>query len=40
MVWPVLARSVLSLAALALIAAYVPARRSARMAIVDALGHI
>jgi putative ABC transport system permease protein len=40
LVWPVLARSVLSLAVLALLAAYVPARRSARMAIVDALGHI
>jgi putative ABC transport system permease protein len=40
LVWPVLGRSVLSLAVLALIAAYVPARRSARMAIVDALGHI
>jgi len=40
LVWPVLVRTVLSLAVLALIAAYVPARRSARMAIVDALGHI
>jgi len=40
LVWPVLGRSVLSLAVLALLAAYVPARRSARMAIVDALGHI
>jgi putative ABC transport system permease protein len=40
LVWPALARSVLFLAVLALIAAYVPARRSARMAIVDALGHI
>lgn len=40
LVWPVLVRTVLSLSVLALIAAYVPARRSARMAIVDALGHI
>jgi putative ABC transport system permease protein len=40
LVWPMLGRSVLSLAALALLAAYVPARRSARMSIVDALGHI
>ena len=40
LVWPVLARSVLSLTILALIAAYVPARRSAKMTIVDALGHI
>jgi putative ABC transport system permease protein len=40
LVWPMLARSVLSLSALALIAAYVPARRSAKMSIVDALGHI
>jgi putative ABC transport system permease protein len=40
LVWPVLGRSVLSLAVLALLAAYVPARRSARMTIVDALGHI
>jgi len=40
LVWPLLGRSVLSLAVLALIAAYVPARRSAKMAIVDALGHI
>ena len=40
LVWPVLVRTVLSLAFLALLAAYVPARRSAKMAIVDALGHI
>lgn len=40
LVWPVLARSVLFLTALALMAAYVPARRSAKMAVVDALGHI
>ena len=40
LVWPMLGRSVLSLSVLALIAAYVPARRSAKMAIVDALGHI
>jgi putative ABC transport system permease protein len=40
LVWPMLARSVLSLSVLALIAAYVPARRSAKMTIVDALGHI
>jgi putative ABC transport system permease protein len=39
LVWPVLVRSVLSLSVLALIAAYVPARRSAKMTIVDALGH-
>jgi putative ABC transport system permease protein len=40
LVWPILGRSVLSLSVLALIASYVPARRSAKMTIVDALGHI
>jgi putative ABC transport system permease protein len=40
LVWPALFRSVLFMALLAFIAAFVPARRSARMTIVDALGHI
>jgi putative ABC transport system permease protein len=40
LVWPALARSVFFLALLSLAAAFVPAQRSARMAIVDALGHI
>jgi putative ABC transport system permease protein len=40
LVWPVLARSVLFMAMLSLLAAFVPARRSARMTIVDALGHV
>ncbi len=40
LVWPALVRSVLSMTLLALVAAYVPARRSARMTVVDALGHI
>jgi putative ABC transport system permease protein len=40
LVWPALARSILSMTVLALLAAYVPARRSAKMTIVDALGHI
>jgi putative ABC transport system permease protein len=40
LVWPVLIRSVFFLAILSLAAAFVPARRSAKMTIVDALGHI
>jgi putative ABC transport system permease protein len=40
LVWSSLLRSVFSLSVLALIAAYLPARRSAKMTIVDALGHI
>jgi putative ABC transport system permease protein len=40
LVWPVIVRSVFFMAILSIIAAFVPARRSARMTIVDALGHI
>jgi len=40
LVWPALGQSVISLALLSLVAAFVPARKSARMSIVDALGHI
>ena len=40
LVWPALGRSVIFLALLSLAAAFVPARKSARMSIVDALGHI
>jgi putative ABC transport system permease protein len=40
LVWPALARSVVFMAMLSFAAAFVPARRSARMTIVDALGHI
>ena len=40
LVWPLLVRSVLFMSLLSFIAAYVPARRSARMTVVDALGHI
>ncbi len=40
LVWPALARSVFFMALLSLVAAFVPARRSAKMTIVDALGHI
>ncbi|MDA8100742.1 MAG: ABC transporter permease [Nitrospiraceae bacterium] len=40
LVWSVLVRSVLSMTVLALVAAYIPAKRSAKMTIVDALGHI
>jgi putative ABC transport system permease protein len=40
LVWSVIVRSVLFMAVLSIIAAFVPARRSAKMTIVDALGHI
>ncbi len=40
LVWPALAMSVVFMAMLSFAAAFVPARRSARMTIVDALGHI
>ena len=40
LVWPVLARNVVFMLMLSMIAAFVPARRSAQMSIVDALGHI
>lgn len=40
LVWPLIVRSVFFMAILSIIAAFVPARRSARMTIVDALGHI
>jgi putative ABC transport system permease protein len=40
LVWPLLVRSVFFMSMLSFIAAYVPARRSAKMTIVDALGHI
>jgi putative ABC transport system permease protein len=40
LVWPALVRSGMFMALLSLLAAFVPARRSARMTIVDALGHI
>jgi putative ABC transport system permease protein len=40
LMWPALLRSMLFMASLSMVAAYVPARRSARMSIVDALGHI
>ncbi len=40
LVWPLLVRSVFFMSLLSLVSAYVPARRSARMAVVDALGHI
>ncbi len=40
LIWSALMRSVFFMAILSIIAAFVPARRSARMTIVDALGHI
>ncbi len=40
LVWPILMRSLFALAMLSTIAAFVPARRSAKMTVVDALGHI
>jgi putative ABC transport system permease protein len=40
LVWPALASNVIFMLVLSMIAAFVPARRSARMSIVDALGHI
>jgi putative ABC transport system permease protein len=40
LVWPALGRSVIFLALLSLAAAFVPARKSTRMSVVDALGHI
>jgi putative ABC transport system permease protein len=40
LVWPALGRSVFFLALLSLAAAFIPARKSARMKVVDALGHI
>jgi len=40
LVWPALVRSVIFMATLSFAAAFLPARRSARMPIVDALGHI
>ncbi len=39
-VWPALARYLLFMLALSMAAAFVPARRSSRISIVDALGHI
>ncbi len=40
LVWVALIRSVFFMALLSFIAAYIPARRSAKMTIVDALGHV
>ena len=40
LVWPALTRNLVFMLALSMIAAFVPARRSARMSIVDALGHV
>jgi putative ABC transport system permease protein len=40
LVWPMLAWSIGAMALLSLAAAFVPARRSAKMTVVDALGHI
>jgi putative ABC transport system permease protein len=40
LVWPSLTRNMLFMLVLSTLAALVPARRSARMTIVDALGHI
>ncbi len=40
LVWPALTRNLIFMLALSMIAAFVPARRSARMSIVDALGHV
>ena len=40
LVWLMLVRSMLLMALLSFVAAFIPARRSSRMAIVDALGHV
>ncbi len=40
LVWVALMRSLLFMALLSFIAAFIPARRSAKMTIVDALGHV
>ncbi len=40
LVWPSLARNMVFMLALSMVAAFVPARRSAKMSIVDALGHV
>ena len=40
LMWPALLQSMFFMAVLSTLAAFVPARRSARMTIVDALGHI
>jgi putative ABC transport system permease protein len=40
LVWPALTRNVVFMLVLSMIAAFVPARRSAKMSIVDALGHV
>jgi putative ABC transport system permease protein len=40
LVWPALTRNMLFMLVLSMTAAFVPARRSSRMSIVDALGHI
>ncbi len=40
LIWTVLLRSIFLMSALSMLAAFIPARRSARMTIVDALGHI
>lgn len=40
LVWPALIRSIVFMSLLSLFAAFVPARRSSRMTVVDALGHV
>jgi putative ABC transport system permease protein len=40
LIWPALVRNVIFMLMLSMIASFVPARRSAQMSIVDALGHI
>lgn len=40
LVWSALGRNMLAMLALSMLAAFVPARRSARLSIVDALGHV
>ena len=40
LVWPALARNVIFMLVLSMAAAFVPARKSSKMSIVDALGHI
>jgi len=40
LIWTALGRNMVSMLLLSMLAAFVPARRSARMSIVDALGHI
>lgn len=40
LVWPAMTRNMVFMLALSMMAAFVPARRSSRMSIVDALGHI